>query len=267
MNPEYDIVLPYKGGLCTMCVGTIASKKGLEIAATSKTAKKGGAWLVSSQSGKGRYTVCLDPIQTHCSCPDHEEGGFKCKHIFAVEYVIQRESHSDGSTTVTETLTVRTTRKTYPQDWRAYSGADRRERAVSRLAATKEWPAAAANHALFAAVEIRDRLSSDTKMLPALVDSTARNFKLREVSADKIYASLNNYRAIERHGAVPYIVFKSNHTGSGRGREHGSGGGLWAKMFHYFQYRREEFLRHYHKRAAMLNPSFRDQGQVPRSRP
>ena len=49
--------------------------------------QKGGAWLVPSQSGKGRYTVCLDPAEPHCSCPDHEEGGHKCKHIFAVEYV------------------------------------------------------------------------------------------------------------------------------------------------------------------------------------
>ena len=108
--------------------GDNRQQKGLEIAATSKIAKKGGAWLVPSQSGKGRYTVCLDPTEPHCSCPDHEEGGFKCKHIFAVEYVIQRESHSDGSTTVTETLTVRTTRKTYPQDWRAYNVAQTSEK-------------------------------------------------------------------------------------------------------------------------------------------
>jgi hypothetical protein len=53
-------------------------QRGLEIAATAKIAKKGGAWLVPSQSGKGRYTVCLDPAEPHCSCPDHEEGGFKC---------------------------------------------------------------------------------------------------------------------------------------------------------------------------------------------
>ena len=67
--------------------------------------------------------------ESHCSCPDHEDGGFKCKHIFAVEYVIQRESNSDGSTTVTETLTVRETRKTYPQDWRAYNAAQTGEKA------------------------------------------------------------------------------------------------------------------------------------------
>jgi hypothetical protein len=57
--------------------------KGLEIAATAKIAKKGGAWLVPSQSGKGRYTVCLDPKGPHCSCPDHEEGGHKCKFACA----------------------------------------------------------------------------------------------------------------------------------------------------------------------------------------
>jgi uncharacterized Zn finger protein len=108
--------------------GDNRQQKGLEIAAMSKIAKKGGAWLVPSQSGKGRYTVRLDPAEPSCSCPDHEGGGFKCKHIFAVEYVIQRESHSNGSTTVTETLTVRTTRKTYPQDWRAYNAAQTSEK-------------------------------------------------------------------------------------------------------------------------------------------
>lgn len=55
--------------------------------------------------------------------------GFKCKHIFPVEYVIQCERHPDGSTTVTETLTVRETRKTYPQDWRAYNAAQTGEKA------------------------------------------------------------------------------------------------------------------------------------------
>jgi transposase len=88
------------------------------------------------------------------------------------------------------------------------------------------------------------------------VDATAANFKLREVSADKGYGSLSNYKAIANHGAVPYIAFKSIHTGKS--------GGLWAKMFHYFQYRREEFLSHYHKRSnvesvfSMIKAKFRD---------
>ena len=29
----------------------------------------------------------------------------------------------------------------------------------------------------------------------------------------------------------------------------GAGGGLWAKMFHYYNFNREDFLGHYHKRS------------------
>jgi hypothetical protein len=36
-------------------------------------------------------------------------------------------------------------------------------------------------------VEIKDKDASDTKLLPALVDATAKNFQLNEVSADKGY--------------------------------------------------------------------------------
>jgi hypothetical protein len=61
------------------------------------------------------------------------------------------------------------------------------------------------------------------------------------VSADKGYASLNNYKVIQDHGAVPYIAFKGIHTGRGAG--------LWRRMYHYWQFNREEFLRHYHKRS------------------
>jgi len=38
-----------------------------------------------------------------------------------------------------------------------------------------------------------------------------------------------------------FIAFKANATGGA--------GGLYEKMFHYFQFRREDFLQHYHKRS------------------
>jgi transposase len=106
------------------------------------------------------------------------------------------------------------------------------------------------------AVEIKDKNAADTIMLPALVDATARNFEISEVAADKAYGSRANYKAIELHGAVPYIAFKSDHTGKGTG--------LWQKMFHYFHFRRDEFLGHYHKRSnvestfSMIKAKFRD---------
>jgi hypothetical protein len=48
--------------------------------------------------------------------------------IFAATYVKIRELNQDGSTTVTETLTVTSTRQTYPQSWTAYNQAQTNEK-------------------------------------------------------------------------------------------------------------------------------------------
>src|SRR5438046_278939 len=72
-------------------------QRGLEIAALTKLTKKGGVWLVPSQSGKGRYTVVPHASEPHCDCPDHETRGCKCKHIYAVEFALRREENEDGS--------------------------------------------------------------------------------------------------------------------------------------------------------------------------
>jgi hypothetical protein len=104
--------------------------------------------------------------------------------------------------------------------------------------------------------KFRGQVRAGRWLLPALVNTTAKNFTLREVSADKGYGSLNNYDVIEAHGATPFIAFKSIHTGKG--------GGLWAKMFRYFNMRRDDFLKHYHKRSnvestfAMIKAKFGD---------
>jgi transposase len=91
------------------------------------------------------------------------------------------------------------------------------------------------------AVEIHGRHTGDATLLPALVKSTAANFQIAEVSADKGYGSKANAEMIASIGATPFISFKSS--------DRGNGGGTWAKMFHYFQFKREEFLQHYHKRS------------------
>jgi transposase len=64
---------------------------------------------------------------------------------------------------------------------------------------------------------------------------------MKEVCADKGYSGRSAHDAIERVGAVPFIAFKSNSTGKV--------GGLFKKMFHYFNFKREEFLNHYHQRS------------------
>ena len=91
------------------------------------------------------------------------------------------------------------------------------------------------------AVVIKDKDAGDSTQLPELVNKTAENFTMNEVSADKGYTGRDTHDAIAAVGATPFIMFKSNATGAV--------GGLYQKMFHYFQFKREEFLNHYHKRS------------------
>lgn len=357
--------------------------RGLVIAATSKIEKKGNVWMVPSQTDKGkRYTVSPDATNPHCSCLDHETRGCKCKHLFAVDFVMKREQTADGSTKVTQTVTITdliVKRKTYPQQWAAYNEAQTHEkehfldlladlckgiqefpqskgrprlstadavfaccfkiystfsgrRFMSDLRAAQEngfitklphfnsifnylenpaltpilkamivessrplasvevdfspdstgfsagrferWfdikhNAVKAQHAwvkchltcgvktnIVTAVVIEDKDAADTVQLPEMIKTTAQNFQVREVSADKAYGSQSNCEAIDAVGGTPFIAFKSNATGAI--------GGLYEKMFHYFSYRREDFLKHYHKRSnvestmSMVKAKFRD---------
>ncbi len=90
-------------------------------------------------------------------------------------------------------------------------------------------------------VEITDRNANDSPHLPALARTTAKRFGMDEVSADKGYISSKNLEAIAALGATPYIPFKVNTTGEGPE--------LWRRMYHYYQFNRETFLQHYHKRS------------------
>ena len=100
--------------------------KALQIAAKSKIVRKGNAWLVPSQAGQGEYEVTHDLFEPRCTCPDFEHRQAACKHVYAVQYVIEREQTADGQTVVTETVKV--TRKTYTQDWPAYNAAQTHEK-------------------------------------------------------------------------------------------------------------------------------------------
>jgi transposase len=61
------------------------------------------------------------------------------------------------------------------------------------------------------------------------------------VSADKAYASVENFEAVADCGGQGFLAFKSNATGAA--------GGLYEKAFHYFQFKQEECMAHYHKRS------------------
>ena len=106
------------------------------------------------------------------------------------------------------------------------------------------------------AVEIAGKRAADAPMLPKLVDSTAENFTIRELSADLAYSGNPAFKAVAKHGGTAYIPFKTSATGKV--------GGLFAKMFHYFNYNRDEYLTHYHKRSnvesafSMIKAKFGD---------
>jgi transposase len=90
------------------------------------------------------------------------------------------------------------------------------------------------------AVEVSD--SGDSPMFKQLMATTAQNFTVKEVSGDKAYSSFGNLELVEEMGGTPYVAFKINSRGE-------TGPGIWNKMHAMFTLKREEFLKHYHKRS------------------
>ncbi len=343
---------------------TEREQKALAIAAFTKLTRKGDTWLVPSQSSAKKYTVTPDPNSPQCSCPDFEARQARCKHIFAVEYTIQREQTSDGQTVITES--VRVTRKTYRQDWPNYNKAQANEKShflaflyelcskVEEPIQTKGRPRLPLADILFAVTykvystmssrrfqsDMRDALqkgyvsklpsfnsifdylqmesltpylkqlitesslplksveqdfavdssgfsgtrfvrwfdvkygkdedwrewikvhlmtgvktnivtsvemsrayANDSPYFKPLVEQAAKSgFTMKEISADKAYASETNFQVTVAQGATPYVPFKSNVKGE-------RGSDLWKKLFHYYSFKRDEFLCHYHKRS------------------
>lgn len=106
------------------------------------------------------------------------------------------------------------------------------------------------------AVEIKERSTGDSPMFRPLVETTKKSFKIKEVSADKAYSSVDNIEAVVEAGGTPYIPFKIDATPDQ--------GGLWEKMFLFYQLHREDFLKRYHQRSnvestfSMIKAKFRD---------
>ncbi|MBI4017715.1 MAG: transposase [Candidatus Aenigmarchaeota archaeon] len=93
------------------------------------------------------------------------------------------------------------------------------------------------------AVEVTEGYGADSPRLPELVNATKLHFDIKQVSADKAYSSVNNLEIIERAGGEPFIPFKSNTVTRARQPR------IWKRLYHYFQFNREDFLQNYHKRS------------------
>ena len=96
-------------------------QRGMAIAAVVPIQKNRLGYQVPSQSGNGSYVVSVDD-QPFCTCPDFEKRQERCKHVYAVEFIIQREERPDGDSIETKTMRV-----TYRQDWPAYNAAQTHE--------------------------------------------------------------------------------------------------------------------------------------------
>jgi transposase len=97
--------------------------RGLEIASKSQRqiTYSETFWTVPSQSSGKSYAVTIDP--PFCSCPDFKKSATKCKHVFAVEYHIGKESGAILPDVPEQK------RKTYKQEWHEYNLAQTNEKA------------------------------------------------------------------------------------------------------------------------------------------
>jgi transposase len=95
---------------------------------------------------------------------------------------------------------------------------------------------------VIAAVAVTDLKVADCPMLPSLVTEGAEHFNVERVSADKAYSASFNLELIESLGAKAFIPFKENTTGKG-------GSETFRRLFHFFQFHKNEFLANYHRRS------------------
>src|SRR5262249_40155137 len=93
------------------------------------------------------------------------------------------------------------------------------------------------------AVVVTDKDSHDSPHFPGLVETAAKNFKIRQVAADKAYASGENFQAVEDAGGMLFAAFKHNATGAA--------GGIFQRMYHLFCLNKDKYLDAYHRRSRV----------------
>src|ERR1044071_2812617 len=183
--------------------------KALQIAAKSKLTRKGNTWFVPSQAGQGEYEVTYGLFEPRCTCPDYEFRQAACKHVYAVQYVIEREQTADGQTVVTETVKV--TRKTYSQDWGAYNAAQTKEKSevqalLYELCKSLPEPEQRRGRPR---LSLSDIIFSSTYKIYSTVSGRRFSTDLREAKARGYLSRLPHYnsvfRYLESEALTPYL--------------------------------------------------------------
>lgn len=94
-------------------------QRAIEILATGKIDRQGHIFFVPSQSGKPRRSVILDPAPS-CDCADFDTRQLPCKHILAVQIMLEREKTGEPLPKPLDAPPPRK-RPTYRQDWPSYN--------------------------------------------------------------------------------------------------------------------------------------------------
>jgi transposase len=97
---------------------------------------------------------------------------------------------------------------------------------------------------IVAAVEVTHAHGGDSPQFAPLVETTSEGFPIRSVAADKAYSAEKNLKVVLLKGGQPYIDFRSNATAKNR-----RSGSVWKRLYLQYEYDREWFMEHYHKRS------------------
>lgn len=93
--------------------------KGLEIVTNNEIIREGNIWIVPSQTNSKKYTVNL--FLNTCTCADFDAYRLKCKHLYAVEFLLHKE------TGLPLPPPEKSKRATYKQQWHEYNLSQTRE--------------------------------------------------------------------------------------------------------------------------------------------
>jgi len=102
---------------------------------------------------------------------------------------------------------------------------------------------------IITSVEMTDGYVADSPQFKGLVETTAKNFTMQEVSADKAYLSAKNLQTVVDNHAQPYIPFKTNSVTFDRQQPNRNKPAIWKQMFHLYSFNSERFMQSYHKRS------------------
>ena len=89
--------------------------------------------------------------------------------------------------------------------------------------------------------------SADVRFFDEFVRTTAENFMVGDVTADKAYLSHKNVQVVNEVGGTPFIPPRAGTKA--RPKDKRGQDDLWERMVLHFTLRQDDFLQHYHKRS------------------